>query len=179
MPDIAVLFDQQQIQKRVDEIARAVIRDFVGESLSVVGLLEDSFVFMADLIRKMNVEVLCYFMKADVDETDNRVSRIKRIVYSPELDVHDKNVLLIGGVLDTGVTLDYVTKHILQGGPRLLRICYLVDKPKSRRLGINADYAGFVLDSDQPNYLVGYGLAHANRFRNLPFLGLLGPEGRL
>jgi hypoxanthine phosphoribosyltransferase len=124
----------------------------------------------------MNVEVLCYFMKADVDETDNGVSRIKRILYSSALDVHDRNVLLVGGVLDTGVTLDYLTRHILQGGPRLLKTCYLIDKPKSRRLGINADYAGFVLSSDESNYLVGYGLAHSDRFRNLPFLGVLGQE---
>ncbi len=100
---------------------------------------------MADLIRKVNREVLCYFMKADVDEGEDRVASIKRILYSPELDARDRNILLVGGVLDTGITLDYITKHILQGGPRRLKICYLIDKPESRRISISADYAAFAM----------------------------------
>ncbi len=173
-----VLFGEEQIQKRVEEIAREVDKDFAGHDLSVVSLLEDSFVFAADLIRKIDREVLCYFMKADVDEGEDRVSSIKRILYSPELDARDRSVLLVGGVLDTGITLDYITKHILQGGPRLLKICYLLDKPKFRRISINADYAAFVFDSPESEYLVGYGLGYRNRFRNLPYLGVLSEPER-
>ncbi|MCI0624567.1 MAG: hypoxanthine phosphoribosyltransferase [Acidobacteria bacterium] len=174
-----VLFTEEQIRKRVETIARDVDKDFQGSDLCVVGLLEDSFVFMADLIRKVDREVLCYFMKADVDEGENRVASIKRILYSPELDAHDRNILLVGGVLDTGITLDYITKHILQGGPRQLKICYLLDKPESRRISTNADYAAFVLDASESEYLVGYGLGYLNRFRNLPYLGMLSKEERL
>ena len=112
-------------------------------------------------------------MKADIDEGEERVSRIKRILYSPELDIHDKNVLLVGGVLDTGITLDYITKHILQGGPRILKICFLIDKPKVRRISINPDYAAFVLDNADANYLVGYGLGYENKYRNWCYLGSL------
>lgn len=168
-----VLYTEEQILKRVGEIAREVEKDFEDGEISVVGLLEDSFVFMADLIRKVNREVLCYFMKADVDEGEDRVASIKRILYSPELDARERNILLIGGVLDTGITLDYITKHILQGGPRQLKICYLVDKPKSRRISTKADYAAFVMQATEAEYLVGYGLGYENRFRNLPFLGTL------
>src|SRR6266850_3600071 len=96
-----VLYTQEEIQRRVEEIAREVTKDFADRELCVVGLLEDSFVFMADLIRKVNKEVLCYFMKADVDEGEDRVTSIKRILYSPELDARDRNILLVGGVLDT------------------------------------------------------------------------------
>jgi hypoxanthine phosphoribosyltransferase len=174
-----VLYTEEQILKRVGEIAREVEKDFADERVSVVGLLEDSFVFMADLIRKVNREVLCYFMKADVDEGEDRVASIKRILYSPELDARDRNILLVGGVLDTGVTLDYITKHILQGGPRKLKICYLVDKPESRRISMNADYAAFTIQGAESEYLVGYGLSYQNRFRNLPFLGTLRNEERL
>lgn len=168
-----VVFTEEQISKRVDEIAREVEKDFEGTDLCVIGLLEDSFVFMADLIRKLDREVLCYFMKADVDEGEDRVASIKRILYSPELDARDRNILLVGGVLDTGITLDYITKHILQGGPRQLKICYLIDKPESRRISINADYAAFAQQASAAQYLVGYGLGYQNRFRNLPFLGTL------
>ncbi len=173
MKPAKILFTEDHIQKRVEEIATNVSRDFMRQELSVVSLLEDSFIFMADLIRKIEGEVVCYFMKADIDEGEERVSRIKRILYSPELDIHDKNVLLVGGVLDTGITLDYITKHILQGGPRVLKICYLIDKPKARRISINPDYAAFVLDSIDPNYLVGYGLGYENKYRNLRYLGSL------
>ena len=173
MKPAKILFTEDQIQKRVEEIASNVSRDFIGQELSVVGLLEDSFIFMADLIRKIEGEVVCYFMKADIDEGEERVSRIKRILYSPELDIHDKNVLLVGGVLDTGITLDYITKHILQGGPRILKICFLIDKPKVRRISVNPDYAAFVLDNADANYLVGYGLGYENKYRNLCYLGSL------
>jgi hypoxanthine phosphoribosyltransferase len=174
-----VLYTEDQILKRVGEIARDVEKDFADQRVSVVGLLEDSFVFMADLIRKVNREVLCYFMKADVDEGEDRVASIKRILYSPELDARDRNILLVGGVLDTGITLDYITKHILQGGPRRLKICYLVDKPESRRISMNADYAALTIKGAESEYLVGYGLGYQNRFRNLPFLGTLSNEERL
>ncbi len=174
-----VLYTEEQIQKRVAEIAREVEQDFTDRELCVVGLLEDSFVFMADLIRKVNKEVLCYFMNADVDEGEDRVASIKRILYSPELDARDRNILLVGGVLDTGITLDYITKHILQGGPGQLKICYLIDKPESRRISISADYAAFVMQAAEAEYLVGYGLGYENRFRNLPYLGTLSGEERL
>jgi len=174
-----VLYTEEQILKRVGEIAREVEKDFADGEISVVGLLEDSFVFMADLIRKVKGEVLCYFMKADVDEGESRIASIKRILYSPELDARERNILLVGGVLDTGITLDYITKHILQGGPRRLKICYLVDKPDSRRISISADYAAFVTEAAESEYLVGYGLGYRNRFRNLPCLGTLSDEERL
>jgi len=174
-----VLYTEEQILKRVGEIAREVERDFEEGEISVVGLLEDSFVFMADLIRKVNREVLCYFMKADVDEGEDRIASIKRILYSPELDARDRNILLVGGVLDTGITLDYITKHILLGGPRRVKICYLVDKPESRRISMNADYAALTIKGVESEYLVGYGLGYQNRFRNLPSLGALSNEERL
>ena len=167
------LYAEELILKRVEEIAREVERDFADPELYVVGLLEDSFVFMADLIRKVKREVLCYFMKADVDEGENGVANIKRILYSPELDARGRNVLLVGGVVDTGITLDYITKHILLGGPRQLKICYLIDKPELRRISISVDYAAFAVQSTEAEYLVGYGLGHQNRFRNLPYLGTL------
>jgi hypoxanthine phosphoribosyltransferase len=168
-----LLFSEEQIHKRVGEIASDIERDFDKRQLAIVGLLEDSFVFMADLIRKIDAEMVCYFMKADVEEDDKHVSRIKKIVYSPELDIHGKDVLLMGGVLDTGITLDFLTKHLLLGRPNLLKICYLIDKPKCRKISANADYAGFVVDSSEPQYLVGYGLGHENKYRNLPYVGVL------
>jgi hypoxanthine phosphoribosyltransferase len=163
----------------VAEIAHELERDFADRELCVVGLLEDSFIFMADLIRKVDREVLCYFMKADVDEGEDRVASIKRILYSPELDARDRNILLVGGVLDTGITLDYITKHILQGGPNRLKICYLIDKPDSRRIAINADYAAFAMEATESEYLVGYGLGYRNRFRNLPCLETVDRDKRL
>ena len=168
-----ILFNEDQIHRRVEEIASNIERDFNRRDLAIVGLLEDSFVFMADLIRKIDAEMVCYFMKADVEEDEQHVSRIKKIVYSPELDIQGRDVLLVGGVLDTGITLDFLTKHLLLGRPNLLKICYLIDKPKSRKISMNADYAGFVVDSGDSEYLVGYGLGHENRQRNLPFIGVL------
>ena len=173
MNAIKTLYSQDQIQKRVAEMAQMISKDFQGESLCVVGLLEDSFVFMADLIRKIPGEVLCYFMKADVEEQSDQAIKVKRIMYSGRFDVSDKSVLLVGRVLDTGITLDYITKRIMQSGPpRVLKACYLVDKPKARRVSVNADYAGFVVDAEEPGFVVGFGLSRDDLYRNLPHLGL-------
>ena len=128
---------------------------------------------MADLIRKIDAKVLCYFLKAEIVEDDRSVCHIKKIFYSPELDIARKSVLLVGGVLDTGITLDFLTRYVLHGGPELLRICYLVDKPKSRKIALESDYIAFTLDDPQPPYLVGYGLGYNNQFRNLPFIGTI------
>lgn len=173
MTGAEVLFSEDEIRSRVEDIAAQIKQDFEGKNLCVIGLLEDSFVFMADLIRKVDGEVLCYFMKADVAEDDDRVTRVKKILYSPEFDSRDRNILLVGGVLDTGITLDYVMKHLLQGGPALLKICYLIDKPALRRISISPDYSAFCVEGGTAGHWVGYGLGFQDRFRNLPFLGAL------
>ncbi len=167
------MFNEKEISQRVEAIAASISRDFAGKEIAVIGLLEDSFIFMADLIRKIDAKVLCYFLKADIEELDETVCRIKKIFYSPELDIQGRNVLLVGGVLDTGITLDFLTRYVLHGGPELFRICFLIDKPKSRRVAFHCDYIGFSIETPQPLYLVGYGLAFDEQYRNLPYIGVL------
>ena len=171
--NVRIMFSEKEISQRVEAIATNISRDFGGKEIAVVGLLEDSFIFMADLIRKIDAKVLCYFLKAEIEEYDETVCRIKKIFYSPELDIEGKNVLLVGGVLDTGITLDFLTRFVLRGGPELLRICFLVDKPKSRRIAFHCDYVGFSIETSETPYMVGYGLASDQQYRNLPYIGLL------
>ena len=173
MKPTRILFSEDQIAQRVGAIAAAINRDFGNREVAVIGLLEDSFVFMADLIRKIEAKVLCYFLKADIEEHDESVCRIKRIFYSPELDIEGKNVLLVGGVLDTGITLDFLSRYVLHGGPDLLKICFLIDKPKARRVALQCDYVGFSIEVTEPLYLVGYGLAYNQLYRNIPYIGAL------
>lgn len=167
------MFSEKEISQRVETIAASISQDFRGKEIAVIGLLEDSFIFMADLIRKIDAKVLCYFLKADIEEHDETVCRIKKIFYSPELDIQGKYVLLVGGVLDTGITLDFLTRYVLHGGPEVFKICFLVDKPKSRRVAFHCDYVGFSIETPQPLYLVGYGLAFNQQYRNLPYIGVL------
>ena len=167
------MFSEQEISQRVEVIAASISRDFGGKEIAVIGLLEDSFIFMADLIRKIDAKVLCYFLKADIEEQEQTVCRIKKIFYSPELDIQGRNVLLVGGVLDTGITLDFLTRYVLHGGPEQFRICFLIDKPKSRRVAFHCDYVGFSIETPQPLYLVCYGLAFDEQYRNLPYIGAL------
>ena len=168
-----VVFSEKEISQRVEAIAASINRDFGEKELAVIGLLEDSFIFMADLVRKIDAKVLCYFLKADIEEHDESVCRIKKIFYSPELDIQGKNVLLVGGVLDTGITLDFLSRYVLHGGAELLKICYLIDKPKLRKTAMNCDYVGFSTEMHKPQYLVGYGLAFNQQYRNLPYIGVL------
>ncbi len=176
MKPIRIVFGENKITERVAAIAASINRDFGEREIAVIGLLEDSFIFMADLIRKIDAKVLCYFLKADIEEYDESVCRIKKIFYSPELDIQGKNVLLVGGVLDTGVTLDFLSRYVLHGGPELLKICYLIDKPKSRKMALHCDYVGFSIETQPPQFLVGYGLAFNQQYRNLPYIGVLESE---
>lgn len=162
---IRIIRSQEEIEKRINSLTeeiRSVVQD---EDLTVVGILDDSFVFFADLIRALNMPVQCCFLKVtkhvEKDHTD--------ILYISEFEPLQKNILLVGGVMATGVTLNYLVRHMEAGGVKALRTCMLVDKPGDRRVDIQPDFAAFQYDE---GYVFGYGLGLANQYRHLPYLAM-------
>jgi hypoxanthine phosphoribosyltransferase len=157
-------------------MGRAISRDFSGRTLHVVAMLEDAMVFAADLIREISCPVVCHFVRAEAHEVTVGGYLRKEVFFSHEPDVKGRDVLLVDAVLDTGVTMDFLAKRLLDSKPHSLRVAVLIDRPHIRRVAIKADYSAFEVAS---NYVVGYGLAGQNgQYRNLPYLGTVNSRPR-
>lgn len=170
---LKVLASPEQIQNRVNELARQISSDFRGELIYAIGVLEDGFMFMADLVRALDGQVVCQFLKTFVAEQAREGGSAREIFFRPELDVAGKHVLLVQGVLQTGITSDFLIRHLTSRGATSVRIATFVDRSADRRVQLRADYFGFLLDD---SYVVGYGLGTADFGRNLPYLAVI--EGR-
>ena len=164
-----VLITKAQLARRVRELAREIERDFQGRDLVVVSLLNGTVMFLADLIRHLNLPLRLDFMGVS-SYREGTLSR--ELFYTKELrlDVRGREVLLVDDILDTGKTLTSVLGKLRELKPRLIKTCVLLDKPSRRVEAVRADYAGFEIPD---LFVVGYGLDYAERYRNLPFVGVL------
>ncbi|HLI30805.1 MAG TPA: phosphoribosyltransferase family protein [Terriglobia bacterium] len=168
---LRVVFSERQIQRRVAQMARSINRDCRGQTLHLVGILENSFVFVADLIRLLAVPVVCHFLRAVVHDRTWRGIPVRQIGYWPGVDLRGKDVLLVDGVLETGVTMDFLLNSIHGQNPSSIRTAALIEKVHYKKVGITPDYVGF---ATQRGYLVGYGLGRSGRYQNLPYIAAAG-----
>jgi hypoxanthine phosphoribosyltransferase len=157
---------QEEIQSRMRALAEEIRGDARLGDLTVVGILDDAFVFLADLIRALDMPVSCCFMKV----THKRHGGQSEIMFTSDFDPRGRDILLVGGVVATGVTLDYVTKHLADRGVKSLHTCMLVDKPGERRVDVKPDFRAFQMDG---GFIFGYGLGIQNQFRQLPYLAVM------
>ena len=171
--DIAkVLISEEEIRRRVGELAAQVQSDFAGRDLVVVGLLTGTLMFLADLVRKIALPLRLDFIGVSSygDGTESR-----ELVFTKELklDVANRDVLLVDDILDTGKTVRAVINKLGRMTPRQVRTCVLLSKKARREYDIPADYTGFEIPDE---FVVGYGLDYAEKYRNLPHIGVLKPE---
>jgi hypoxanthine phosphoribosyltransferase len=167
-----VLITEAQIARRIRMLAREIERDFRGREMVVVSLLNGTVMFLADLIRHLSLPLRLDFMGVS---SYGAGTESGDLVFTKELrlDVRRRDVLLVDDILDTGKTMSRVLPKIRALKPRRIKICVLLDKPGRRTEGVEADYVGFSV----PDYfVVGYGLDFAERYRNLPFVGVLHPH---
>lgn len=162
-----VVISADQIQKRVRDMARQISSDYARRSLSAVGILEDSFVFMSDLVRQIEVPVTCQFVKPEVRELKQGELVTREILFSPEVDVKGRDVLLIETLLVSGVTAEFLVRTIASRGAASVKTAALLDRQTARRVPLQPDYFGFLVDD---TYIFGYGLGAPELGRNLPFL---------
>ena len=175
MNTVSVVFSEEQIQKRVREIALEVSRDCGEGVLQVVGILESGFVFMADLVRKLTCPVICHFVRMKLRDSGADVQPVRIIEYSSIRGVESTNLLLVDAVVGSGITHDYLAQQLLLKKPKSLRTAALVDRSESRRVAFRLDYAGFPWDG---GYLVGYGLASDGLYRNISYLGTVSTAAK-
>jgi len=167
-----ILITDKQLAQRIKLLARQIEKDFAGRELVVVSLLNGTVVFLADLIRQLNLPLRLDFIGVSSYGADTKSGEL---VFTKELrlDVRGRDVLLVDDILDTGKTLIRVLPKLKALKPRRIKICVLLDKPARRVEKIKADYAGFSIPDF---FVVGYGLDYAERYRNLPFVGVLHPH---
>lgn len=167
-----ILISRQQIAQRVRELAAEIERDFAGRDLVVVALLNGTVLFLADLIRHLNLPLRLDFIGVS---SYREGSESRELVFTKELrlDVRGRDVLLVDDILDTGRTLKAVSAKLRQLKPRRLRVCVLLEKQARRVEKVRAHYVGFQIPDA---FVVGYGLDYAERYRNLPFVGVLKSE---
>jgi len=167
-----VLITQPQLARRIKLMAREIEQDFAGRETVVVALLSGTIMFLADLMRHLNLPLRLDFMGVSSYGAGTRSGELV-ITKELRLDVRGRDVLLVDDILDTGKTMSRVLPKIRVLKPRRIKICVLLDKPSRRTEEIEADYVGFFV----PDYfVVGYGLDFAERYRNLPFVGVLHPH---
>jgi len=170
-----VLLSADQIQKRVAEIARQVNTDFAGQHLHVICVLENGFQFMTDLVRHLEMPVICQFVRASTRDKVEGGTATLEILFTPESDVAGKNVLLVETLVQSGVTSEFLIRNLMTRGAKSVKLAVLVDKQAERRISLQPDYFGFLMDE---SFVVGYGLGHDNLGRNLPYIAAVDMENK-
>ena len=166
---IQEVFSASAIADRVQVLANEITQSYDGRELAVLGVLEDGFVFLADLLRSVKVPVRTAFLRFRHDS----FAGVQDLSFSTQMDLRGRDVLLVEGVLDTGVTQEYLIKQLESRGAASVKLCVLLDKPDRRRVGLKADWSAFEAPE---GYLFGYGLGFQERWRELPFIGTLAGE---
>ena len=162
-----IMFTEDQIKKRVEEMAEAINRDYAGEDLVIISILKGSIYFLADLTRQLTMPVKIDFLSIGVGQGELTHTRTIRFRKDLDVNIAGRHVLLVEDVIGTGLTLGYICKHLDSYEPASLKICTLLDNPSSRMLHIVIDYCCFTM----PNtFVVGYGLDYEEQYRNLPYI---------
>jgi hypoxanthine phosphoribosyltransferase len=169
----AILFSKEQIAARITEMGEQLTTDYANQEILMIGVLRGAVVFMADLARAIQRPVALDFMAVSSYGTATSSSGVVRILKDLDEDVEDRHVLIVEDIIDSGLTLSYLLENLKSRKPRSIKICTLLNKPDRRKANVCVDYNGFVIPD---HFVVGYGLDYAEKYRNLPFIGILKPE---
>lgn len=169
----SIIFDEEAIEKRVGELAVEISRDYAGKNPLLVGVLKGVLFFMADLARKVTIPIELDFMAVSNFSPETRDQGVVRLVKDLEIPLINRHVLFVEDVVDTGLTLSYLLRNLRSRQPTSLEVCTLFNKPEHRLIDLPIKYKGFDLP-DQ--FVIGYGLDYREKYRNLPYVGLLKSE---
>ena len=159
-----ILLTAEQIQRRVKEMGQQISRDYTGKKLMLICVLQNGFVFAADLLRAIDIPVLCHFVQPQRRPSEGGSSHVE-IYYGPEFDVKGKEVILVEGLVQSGQTTEFLLRTVLSWGAASAKLAALVDKQTARRVPLQPDYMGFILEE---TFIVGYGMGDPDYGRNLP-----------
>jgi len=168
-----VLYSQEMIQQKVQELGAAISRDYEGRNPLVICVLKGAFIFMADLSKNITIPIELDFMAVSSYGNSTRSSGEVKIVKDLDSSVEGRDVIIVEDIIDSGLTLSYLIDVLERRNALSVNVVALFDKPGRRTVDLNADYTGFTIPDA---FVVGYGLDYAEKYRNLPFVGVLKPE---
>ena len=165
-----VMITEDQIRRKAAEIGKQITEEFRDEDVVMVGILRGAVLWMADIMKAVDLKMSIDFMAVSSYGASTRSSGVVRINKDLETDIEDKVLIIVEDIVDSGVTLNYLKKYFESRGARKVVICTLLDKPSGRRVDIDVDYIGFTVDD---RFIVGYGLDYDQKYRNLPYITYL------
>ena len=164
------MFTEEQIREKVIELGKQIENDYKGEEILVVGILKGANMFTCDLIRQIDLDVKIDFMSVSSYGSGTESSGTVRILKDLDTDIKGRNVLIVEDIIDSGRTLSNLVKELQIREPKSLKLCTLLDKPSRRVVDVDVEYVGFEIED---KFIVGYGIDYAEKYRNLPYIGIV------
>lgn len=168
-----ILLTEEALQLRIAALGEEITKDYKDKPLTVVGILKGSNIFTSDLVRKIDLPLKMDFMAVSSYGNATESTGVVKIMKDLDRDIVGENILIVEDIVDSGLTLKYLKEILLTRNPASVRLCTLLDKPARRKQTVTVDYQGFVVPDE---FIVGYGIDYAERYRNLPFVGVLKRE---
>lgn len=170
---VNVLLSEEEVDAKIKAIGEQISRDYAGKQVHLVCVLKGGSFFMCELAKRITVPVSLDFMSVSSYGSETKSSGVVKIVKDLDEPIKGKNVLVVEDIVDSGRTLSYLMEMLKDRGPESLRLCTLLDKPERRVVDVNVDYTGFQIPDE---FVVGYGLDYDQRYRNLPYIGVISFE---
>ena len=167
---ISVLLTEEEVDKRINEIGKQISKDYEGKNIHLICVLKGGVFFMCELAKRIEVPVSMDFMAISSYGADTKSSGVIRIVKDLDESITGKDVLVVEDIVDSGRTLSYLLMMLKERKPNSLKLCTLLDKPDRRVIDVDVDYTGFEIPDE---FVVGYGLDYAQKYRNLPYIGVV------
>ena len=168
-----ILYDEEALRKKIKEMGKKISEDYKGKDLILIGVLKGSVIFMADLMKEINIPCNMDFMAVSSYGNSSETSGVVRILKDLDFEIENRDVLIVEDIIDSGITLRYLVDYLKGRKPASIEIVCLLNKQERRKADINVKYIGF----DVPDYfIVGYGLDYDEKYRNLPYIAILKEE---
>ncbi|MBR2276086.1 MAG: hypoxanthine phosphoribosyltransferase [Lachnospiraceae bacterium] len=167
---ISVLIEEEKVDQRIRELGEQISKDYAGKQVHLVSILRGSVFFTCELAKRITVPVSLDFMSVSSYGMDTESSGVVKVIKDLDDSIRDKDVIVVEDIVDTGRTLNYLLGSLKAKGPASLKLCAMLDKPDRRVVDVDIDYRGFEIPD---KFIVGYGLDYAQKYRNLPYIGII------
>ncbi len=167
---VRVLIPEDKVDERIAQLGEEISRDYAGRQVHMIGILKGSMFFMCELAKRITVPVTLDFMSVSSYGSGTKSSGVVKLIKDLDEPVNGKDVLVVEDIIDSGRTLSYLLKNLSHRQPASIRLCTLLDKPERREVDVEVDYQGFRIPDE---FVIGYGLDYDQRYRNLPYIGVL------
>ncbi|MBQ9360736.1 MAG: hypoxanthine phosphoribosyltransferase [Lachnospiraceae bacterium] len=170
---ITTMYTEEEVNKRIAELGAQITKEYEGKSITIVCILKGAAAFACELAKRIEVPVEMEYMRCSSYGNETESSGVVKIDLDLDHPIRDKNILVVEDIIDTGRTMHYLLDILRDRGPAEVKLCALLDKPDRRVADVSIDYTGFVIPD---KFIVGYGLDYAQKYRNLPYIGIVEPE---